>query len=722
MPNATLKISAIALAVVVILALLASIAWLVQRRRARLQRRRCSFLPIQTPPQLPIQLPPQPSDARPLREVNEFPVRQQSRHPTDPQAHAAHGHRGHHRYEQSVRAPARAGAGYLLSTVRAATPLHCAKRATLLNMEKGDEYWMAAASQRLAAIDGCFTSRNKVAYPSHITEARQVVQDELAALQKATRLVGSRWNELTPICRLPQEVLAYIFHLHVIEAQNSENPEPYLFKLRGTDIHWVVQLTHVCRLWRHLALSLASIWTDVTFTAGVRWAREMLERSKTAPVNMKLEELTPCDWLDGPDPHRMYKRASLIPAHLHHIRSLNAWGCLCDVERVITSLVASAPVMEKLDIIVNKHSNALIGADRSIVLGPDFLSEDAPRLRFVRLRGCVVPWTSPLLTDLAYLELSLDHRYPAVSLSLGSTADLIQVLQSMPGLDSLKLENCFPRDLASHRTSTIINLPILTKLGVSGTVGECSALLRLLDTPSSTSLQIACRSMDATGNDCCIVLPALSAPLLRASQAGYQPQSLEISHVGSWLRVALSEELNVTGSARVGNPAFVVQFTWAQSPRKLHLPTIKKVLDSLADYMKSLRTIRVRGEAWRAKHWLAFFPNATQVLHVCGVGMAGWTLERAIAPTTRLFPQLHMMKLSKVNIMREPPGGDSFIDQLSDQLNARAEAGLAVEKLIISQCTVLRHMVTPLRDVVDVEYDYSQGELSEEDVDTDGEE
>ncbi|KAI0310477.1 hypothetical protein OF83DRAFT_1088351, partial [Amylostereum chailletii] len=426
-------------------------------------------------------------------------------------------------------------------------------------------------TERLAFIDTFIdnTSRSPETPPSTVLAGTN------SCCWASCRL-GLRWNTSTPIYRVPQDVLAYIFEIVYFM--------DYTF--RG-DTRCVITLSHVCRLWRQVTLNQSSMWSTVNFVDGVQWARTALARSRAAPVYFSFYNFCSCD-SDGASqrklsPAQINDLAPLISEHLHHFRHMSVTGCSCDIHPAIASCSdIPAPAMETLEITVHAHQEEDEDSDdgRSITLSPSFLAESAPKLRSVELHGCFVPWQSFFLRNLTNLKISLKEQ-PTFS-ALGSTPDFIRSLQAMPALESLWLSYCFPPDLVSFPASTTVKLPLLTDLDISGTIPECNALFSILDTPSSTSLTLTCSSTDDTGAECCTILPRVSAHLFQANQAGILLRVFSLSHFSS----TSSLEIQVKAQEYHGfsfdwQDVLNLSFSWPLSPGDTHLPTIENFCDAV---------------------------------------------------------------------------------------------------------------------------------------------
>ena len=114
-------------------------------------------------------------------------------------------------------------------------------------------------------------------------EACSIIVRNIARLEETIRALKSRRNELSPISRLPTEILCNIFKLQVT-LNDWDIPRPDSWN----------NFSQVSRHWRSLALSAPELWTDIILSCP-RWTHEMLKRSKKAKLTIR-SELLPAKW------------------------------------------------------------------------------------------------------------------------------------------------------------------------------------------------------------------------------------------------------------------------------------------------------------------------------------------------------------------------------------------------------------------------------------------
>lgn len=312
----------------------------------------------------------------------------------------------------------------------------------------------------------------------------------------------------SPVLRLLPEILAIIFSFHAdANPTNFGRDEviprgmtPAQFRLG-----WIT-VTHVCNLWRQVALDHRTLWTDHQFNLGLEWTTEMLRRAGDAPLNLTFSEAT------VPFPPSKECAAEIISQLLPRVSSLTIEEGAYS-RAVLESLTVPAPLMSSLT----------ITSGHLAVLPQSLFTDVAPKLRHLFLCNALPTWTSVALTCLKILTISID-RHMDMS-GIPSYADLFNALHAMPNLESLMLTNClplgpFPRSLAVRK----VRISKLQHLVLNGHVQGFRQILQHLDFPSETVVYGTCITDDMTGKECCDILPLLLSYLPRPSL-----QTLDVS-------------------------------------------------------------------------------------------------------------------------------------------------------------------------------------------------
>ena len=200
-----------------------------------------------------------------------------------------------------------------------------------------------------------------------------------AAISAVGRKLNVAWkhlfsmrNALVPVSFLPPEVLARVFHFLSLEEP------PYYGKRK---LGWI-RATHVCRLWRRVALDDSSLWAQISgIQRNTKLVSEMLTRSRKAPLDIDIDlgQMPNSDVL------------LMFPPHISHTRAL----CLHDPSRLHSSRIRSifsrkAPALERLELIVSKNNPPIDFLNRD---GTTWFKGRAPMLRTFSLHQVLIPWS-----------------------------------------------------------------------------------------------------------------------------------------------------------------------------------------------------------------------------------------------------------------------------------------------------------------------------------------
>jgi hypothetical protein len=130
----------------------------------------------------------------------------------------------------------------------------------------------------------------------------------------------------------------------------------------------------------------------------------------------------------------------------------------------------------------------------SAVTPSHFFANIAPRLQLLSLENLNVPWSSPALSGLTSLSLHYTNRHiPSVPHQSFNT--FFSALASMPELTELSLKYALPSTALPHsQTTTVIQLPLLDTLRLSGTCDQCRIAVQGIQIPMSARVELAVTS------------------------------------------------------------------------------------------------------------------------------------------------------------------------------------------------------------------------------------
>jgi len=277
------------------------------------------------------------------------------------------------------------------------------------------------------------------------------------------RLVRSLKNGLSPINRIPPELLTLI---------------PDFFK-KWRKNHGVVQLTHVCRAWRNVFVSHASLWTNFHCEDADK-TRICLERSNPSPINLLIQRE---DSLPPHDP-----LLQVIPHAIDRVKFLSLRATQETIGHIATHLSRPAPLLEYLSIDCGCGSEP---ASNPVLTTPLF-NGNLSSLRTLRLLylHTELPWRNMLnLTS-----FTLWHT-PLGGLSIGQ---LLDFMESTPRLESVELRFAIPTSGAQG--GRLVPLTYLQWMSIWE--GEpCSPLLNHLLIPVGAKLSIQADSFGSRLED-----------------------------------------------------------------------------------------------------------------------------------------------------------------------------------------------------------------------------
>ncbi|KZV70313.1 hypothetical protein PENSPDRAFT_651591 [Peniophora sp. CONT] len=365
----------------------------------------------------------------------------------------------------------------------------------LIDTDTAINFWQNAAKERMASLPtvDSFDTEEKLmaAYELEISAANSAVAALQTQRDHQKALFRERQNaRLPPIHRLPSELLGRIFHstINTIQYRNLQAHSGHRYS------H---SLSHVCRRWRALALSMGTLWTTLhTDMPGAVWS-VYLDRSQGSLI----EIVGP--WPRSPEVH---SRAEDLVANFHRLKELGLGlhdndmpiGPLHDNDMAIgalaylrTALADNAPNLQNLSL----GAGSGIGIWDPFLV--DFIVHRAPALRVLYLNNIYFPWGASL-PHLESLHLGMStrggqSRNPDASHTFD---DVLRTLQSAPNLSNLVIigDCVFTPPERSWTSETNINVP-LRKLVLEGSMSRMGSILAVVK--SNPQLMVRVHGRDA---------------------------------------------------------------------------------------------------------------------------------------------------------------------------------------------------------------------------------
>ncbi|KAF9564251.1 hypothetical protein CPC08DRAFT_705425 [Agrocybe pediades] len=528
-------------------------------------------------------------------------------------------------------------------------------------------------------------------------DAVSIIDSKIKQHKQEILALMTQRNTYAPISRLPPELITLIFDWYK-KVESISTKFQYSQPLRWT------RCTHVCRLWRTIALNSPTLWTDIDLNH-LNWAKEALVRSRMAALKISFQ------LMGFPGDNSTTELAKDIIRQGSRLKDLSIRShrpARGKIEEILRSFPRSTPNLQSLEITHVSRSTKII------CLPSDRLC-DAEKLQRLSITGCGIDWVHHILNKKTLTVLKL------VNITSTSTISMPQFLQSlgdMRSIQTLELKNAFSI-LVPHHTSMQsqrIALPSLRVLRL----GECPAeilgfFFKHIALGKGVSMEIKSQGTDescfmtfleeissvlsSNGTDLALCsLRIIKATLTELSMDGFLHQPVEV----------VDGETNALVQDRDRTPFFGLALTissvsstqqgalWINACATLPLTRVKSVCWSCEPCIPVEAINSCFGT----------LPNLDSLTFSCEYSKV-YELLLATLPSsegtcsTFTFPELRILTLRDFTL-----SGNSLA-QLIDLLIQRYEGGLEVEKLVIRGCyEVEDEEIDLLCEVVtDVEWD-----------------
>jgi hypothetical protein len=306
---------------------------------------------------------------------------------------------------------------------------------------------------------------------------RQDITSVKDFLIQADTTLCARWNDQRPINCLPRELLMYIFEHCCPTAY-------YLAQGGGTDIdvpNTVLAFSQVCKGWRNLAVSTPALWTTPIFDwpSSRDVSKMMAERAGTRRLHITARVT------DAFITMAVISVAQDSAPFVHYIELVGASERILDI--VLALREQSLPLLKKMSLEVDTEDKD-DDADETLHLSVEVSPNDAPQLRDLELRGCILSWDSPLYSSVTNLCISLSNAPSGLWFQ-----DIIRILKHTPLLISLNLQEVYDPvidPLPVEPTERSLHLSCLEKLTLEDTTSITVPLIRQLNFPRGTFVDV----------------------------------------------------------------------------------------------------------------------------------------------------------------------------------------------------------------------------------------
>jgi hypothetical protein len=496
----------------------------------------------------------------------------------------------------------------------------------------------------------------------------------------------------TPALRLLPEILALVFSFHAeADPTNSDKNEviPEGMTLAQFRLGWVT-ITHVCNLWRQVALDHCTLWTHHRFNLGLEWTTEMLRRAGGAPLSLTLSKEV------VPFPPSEDDAANVISQLLHRVSTLTIEDEAC-TRAVLDTLTLPAPLIRSLT----------ISAPRFTVLPRSLFADIVPNLHHLFLSNALPAWTSVALTYLKSLSITIDRQTDTSNIP--SYADLFNALHAMHDLESLCLMGCIPLGPFPCSLEQKVQLPKLRYLLLSCHVQGFRQVLEHLEFPPETTMRGTCVTDDMTGKECCDVLPLLLSylprPTLETLNVSWGSRFDRAFHIRGY---STSHEEEISGKpsfflegSRCFSIGFQFKFLLWSAEQKLRI--LKTVFSALPT--EELRVLGGKLDLGK-EAWPEIFGDHQELRHVRVCSLS--TLHSLLPFLCRegVYPKLVSLTLRDMDLSPKRGAAVPLIDKLKSGRPPK------LNKVFIENCRIRQDLVDWMRAAVpDVEIEWDEMEL-----------
>ncbi|KAH6905324.1 hypothetical protein BKA70DRAFT_1292756 [Coprinopsis sp. MPI-PUGE-AT-0042] len=511
-------------------------------------------------------------------------------------------------------------------------------------------------------------------------DARKILDRKIADLEGQIRELKSKRNNLSAICRLPTELLCKVFR----ECRNG-CPQRASGK---TGVSWIAT-THVCKLWRTVAIGDERLWSALCSTIPLPLLRLMAERCAWMPTSLSYA----VPW--GTKRSSLIKSIGLIEQVLPQSSRLEELmiGWICGgtaIGNEVKTLTSRAPVLRFLQIVHAWGSPA-------VHLPKNLFDGHCPSLQTLHLENCLIPWSCDIFRNVKDVLIWADpedgsaartppEEFAATIVQMKHVQDLT-LLNSFPDTSTLSISSQFP--MAKLAALQSINL------GASGCA--CAAALKRMHLPVLSQLMLECTDLDENSLSS---LGFAAAPLW---QSLLRPTSSsdESRHFVNALRLDKREsELTIYATFRneAGTP-----HNWLG--RNLEVKLTRQAGSLGSDFAKTaisqlqfpslqqleILELELPTATISDLHYLFSQAPSTRRVYVladCFQMFAMAVLQGLPPPASSrpALPKLEELEIEDLNLNGE--GAMDLVEFLGEFLKARSEGGVGVHQLKLSylQC------------------------------------
>ncbi|OCH93811.1 hypothetical protein OBBRIDRAFT_823850, partial [Obba rivulosa] len=285
---------------------------------------------------------------------------------------------------------------------------------------------------------------------------RRDIELQIAHHSDAIINLKTHWNTLSPISRLPTELLAEVFILHARDrGLHALYYKKYGMVLAGAEKRYTwIRVAQVCRHWRAVALNCPRLWNHIYVTSP-KWMEMLLPRTRKAPLSVEV------DTVSGPYANERLPALKAVLQHMGRVEALQLSIHTSQLKELKEEFDKAAGSLRSLEI------HMVGSSDHVHTHYPATLFQaQHPHLQRIVLSNVpTIRWSDTLFCP-TVTELSLKASIQVAGVTMSA---MLAALEGMPLLRTLDLWNVLPSNAFSNTSDLrTVALPQLRTLKVSG--------------------------------------------------------------------------------------------------------------------------------------------------------------------------------------------------------------------------------------------------------------
>jgi hypothetical protein len=295
------------------------------------------------------------------------------------------------------------------------------------------------------------------------------LQKQLAQAETHMRALQTRRNALTPLCRLPEDILLHVLvllirsrHADVPDILSKAKPLSTASATSDQTTSWT-QVMGVCTHLRAVTISCPLLWSYIDLDQKhPTWMQMRLERARHAPLVVNARSNLNA-WLGSPLEllGTILSRANYVCFFLQDAQP---------VEAVVVNAIFNAPAPHLCELVL-AHPTGIV-----FELSPQFLGGTTAKLTRLVLQGVMLSRNLPFLPALIHLDVHL-------LILQGELKRLVLLLERAPELQTLHIGRL--HHALDNGGMRPIALPKLLTLTIAAHYQALVALLPMLPIPGS---------------------------------------------------------------------------------------------------------------------------------------------------------------------------------------------------------------------------------------------